>query len=52
VSNVLALNGEIAPAPTVRVLQRVVLRRPVELTGGQSVAKPNAVHVPLFILYR
>ena len=31
-SNVLALNGEIAPAPTVGVLQRGVLRRPVELT--------------------
>ena len=29
----LALNGEIAPAPTVGVLQRGVLRRPVELTG-------------------
>ena len=33
VSNVLALNGEIAPAPTVGALQRGVLRRPVELTG-------------------
>ena len=32
-SNVLALNGEIAPAPTVGALQRAVLRRPVELTG-------------------
>ena len=31
-SNVLALNGEIAPAPTVGALQRGVLRRPVELT--------------------
>jgi hypothetical protein len=32
VSNVLALNGEIAPAPTVGALLRGVLRRPVELT--------------------
>ena len=34
-SNLLALNGEIAPAPTVGVLQRGVLRRPVELTGAK-----------------
>ena len=34
-SNVLALNGEIAPAPTVGALQRGVLRRPVELTGAK-----------------
>ena len=35
-SNVLALNGEIAPAPTVGALQRGVLRRPVELTQYTS----------------
>jgi hypothetical protein len=40
VSNVLALNGEIAPAPTVGALQRGVLRRPVELTGH------NLPHAP------
>lgn len=35
-SNVLAPNGEIAPAPTVGALQRGVLRRPVELTGAKQ----------------
>ena len=46
-SNVLALNGEIAPAPTVGVLQRGVLRRPVELTGEDRSQLPMigaAVH--------
>ena len=39
-SNVLALNGEIAPAPTVGALQRGVLRRPVELTGEDRSRQP------------
>ena len=42
-SNLLALNGEIAPAPTVGVLQRGVLRRPVELTPPKATAKADMV---------
>lgn len=40
-SNVLALNGETAPASTVGALQRGVLRRPVELTGEDRSRQPN-----------